>query len=173
MKINRIDLIGYRGAGKSTIGAILAERLGWTFIDSDQEIEKESGNTIVEMFRKDVNQFRRMETELMRRLSKRTNVVIAWGGGIVLSAANREMLQDQFCVWLTADPTELYRRIKDDPSRPPLTEIGGLAEVEQVLQERQPLYASAKLTVATENRSPEDIVAEIMLVVTQQGVDCQ
>lgn len=167
MKINRIDLIGYRGAGKSTVGAILAERLGWEFIDSDAVIEQQTGRTIVEMFEKDVAEFRQLEMTLVRSFVGRTNVVIAWGGGVVLANINRIILDEQYCVWLTADPEELFRRTQADLQtghhRPALTGLPGLAEVEQVLGERKALYAEvAKLTVSTADKTPTEVADQIM-----------
>jgi shikimate kinase len=163
----RVDLIGYRGAGKSTVGSILARHLCWDFIDSDLEIEKQSGCTVVEMFKKNVPEFRRLESELMQRLRHRRQIVVAWGGGVVLAESNRSLLRQSFCVWLTAEPNELFRRTQADPQtthlRPALTSLSSRDEVAHVLTERQPLYAeAATLTIATEGREPSEVAAKIL-----------
>ncbi len=151
-----IILIGYRGCGKTSVGRRLAERLGWTFVDTDEEIRREQGRTIADIFAQDgEGAFRRIEAQTLQRVVCGRRKVISVGGGAVLSRRNRKLLRTTgVCVWLTAPPEELYRRIVADigseEGRPNLTPAGGLTEIEAVLQSRLPIYeATAEIVVST------------------------
>src|SRR5437762_782279 len=99
-----IYLIGPRGSGKTTVARLLAERLGWDWVDADAELEARCGRSIREMFASEGEEgFRRHEAEVLRQLSGRASVVIATGGGVVLREDNRELLKRGKVVWLTAD----------------------------------------------------------------------
>lgn len=169
MAAKSIYLIGGRGAGKTTVGRLLAAELGWTFIDVDEQIEGESGCTIVDIFAKHGEfEFRSLEAATLSRLAKMEQHVIATGGGIVLSQINRDHLKKSGTViWLSASPEVAYQRISSDPStsrsRPALTENCGLAEMIQVLREREPLYREvANFTIDTTHLSPEGVVSAIL-----------
>lgn len=165
---DRIFLIGYRGSGKSTVGRLLAAKLGWHFVDADDEIESRVGQSIVEIFAcEGESGFRRRETTIMIELAKRQHTVIACGGGVILEAANRELLRHAgTCVWLRCDvPTilERIRRDKDSTQRPPLTELPLETEVAHLLAERTPHYqATAQLCIDTSGQSPEAVVSAIL-----------
>lgn len=154
-------LIGYRGSGKTTVGRVVADRLGWDFLDADSVLEARYGQTIREIFAAEGEAgFRDKEAALLADLCGRTNTVIATGGGIVLREENRERLKKYgFVVWLTADPATLLARIQADPTtagRRPALAGGGLAEVEQLLAVREPLYrACADVVVSAGALSPE------------------
>jgi shikimate kinase len=161
-------LIGYRGTGKTTTARLLAGRLGWDWIDADLAIEARSGRTIRTIFTEEGEAgFRDREAALLVELCRLERHVIATGGGIILRPENRALLRESGrVVWLTADPATIEQRLQDDPSgwerRPALT-VGGLAEIEQVLQIREPLYREcADLTIATDGRSPQDVAAQIL-----------
>ncbi len=165
----RLYLIGYRGSGKSTVGRLLARRLGWDFVDADEHLEAQAGQSIFAIFAAEGEQgFRQREAAILRSLSERPRHVIATGGGVVLSAANRELLRATgHCVWLTGDPATLYQRLESDPAtrdrRPALSAWPGPEEVERLLRQREPLYREvAHLSVATENQTPESIVSAIL-----------
>jgi shikimate kinase len=164
-----IFLIGFRGSGKSTVGRLLADRLGWTFLDADVELERRAGRTIAELFAAEGEAgFRDRESALLGELAGLREHVIATGGGVVLSPANRQRLRDSgHCIWLTGDPTTLFQRLQGDAStrdrRPALTALPGPDEVEQLLQAREPLYREvAHLIASTEEQSPEAIVSTIL-----------
>jgi shikimate kinase len=165
-----IFLVGCRGAGKTTVAERLARRLGWDWIDADQEIESRLGCSIVQAFEQaGESAFRDLEEQIFRELCLRQRHVVATGGGLVLRASNRERLRASgSTIWLTADPPTLWQRLQKDPAtaarRPPLAE-GGRAEVERTLNQRAPLYqACADYTVSTMGRGPDEVVADIMAV---------
>jgi shikimate kinase len=164
-----IVLIGYRGAGKTTIGAMLAQSLGWRFVDTDDLVEAAAGLTIVEIFRQRGEQgFRTLEAEAVRQSVGRRQQVISAGGGAVHSEENRRLLRGAgLCVWLTAPADELCQRLMADPrtasTRPALTRAGGLAEIQRLLPIREPLYAAtAHHTISTAGRSMADVIDEVL-----------
>jgi shikimate kinase len=163
-----IYLIGYRGTGKTTVGRLLAERLCWDFVDADIHLEEQSGQTIKEMFAAEGEAgFRARESRNLRDLAGWEQTVIATGGGIILNELNRQLLRQTGCVvWLTASPRSLGERIAADPAtsaRRPNLSVGGLAEIEQLLRIREPLYrAVADFEIDTEGQSP-DALAEAIL----------
>jgi shikimate kinase len=169
MTSERLYLIGYRGGGKTTVGPLLAARLGWHFLDADDVLEAKAGRSIAAIFAAEGEAgFREREAANLRDLVQLTRHVIATGGGIVLRSENRRLLRSTgYCIWLTGDPATLYQRLQNDPTtrdrRPALTGLPGPAEVERLLREREPFYREAAHSiVATENQSPEAVVSAIL-----------
>jgi len=166
--VANVVLIGYRGSGKTEVGRALAARLGWSFVDTDTLIEQQTGRRIREIFAADGEQtFRALEQAAIARVATGRAQVLSVGGGAALAEANRRALRACGpCVWLTAPPAELHRRLAADPQspalRPNLTTAGGLAEIEHVLNERTPLYNSlADVTFDTTGRAVTAIAADI------------
>jgi shikimate kinase len=163
-----IFFVGCRGSGKSTVAGRLATQLGRPFIDADLELERAAGVSIRVLFETEGEpSFRDREEKLLAHLCQRSGLVVATGGGCVLRETNRHLLRSAGTViWLTAEPATLWRRVKLDPDsaeRRPALGQGGPAEVEKTLEERQALYREvAHLVVATEGRTPDDIVQEIV-----------
>ncbi|MCA9079658.1 MAG: shikimate kinase [Planctomycetaceae bacterium] len=164
-----ITLIGYRGSGKSTVGAQLAARLNWDFVDSDTLIEQRAGKSIAEIFRDDGEpHFRFLEAGVLAELLTQPHMVIGAGGGAILDSQTRAAMRLAGpVIWLQASASELLARIQADASsaqrRPALTDQDQQTEVEQVLAIRQPLYAeAATMTVSVENRTVAAIVDEIV-----------
>ncbi len=163
-----ILLIGYRGTGKTTVARLLAERLGWDWIDADDEIERRAGKSIAEIFADDGEAaFRDLESHVVADLCRWRRAVIAFGGGAVMSEANRTAIRlAGRVVWLTATVETLSRRLAADATtasrRPNLTSSGGLTEIETLLAAREPIYrACATFEVDTEGKTPAEIVEEI------------
>ena len=168
-----IFLIGYRGSGKSLIARVLAERLGWQWLDADSVLESRHGKSIREIFAEEGEAgFRDKEAALLDELCRMEKHVIATGGGVVLRPANRDKLKAGLVVWLTADAATLWQRITGDAmtaARRPTLTVGGLAEVEELLRQREPLYrACANLIVDTVGRTPEEIADEILSAATRE-----
>jgi shikimate kinase len=165
----KIILTGYRATGKSSIGKILADLLGFDFIDTDEAIEKRQGETIAEMVgRGGWDLFRSKEENLLLELAQNKNKVIATGGGSVMhEKAWAKLRKNALVVWLTADIKTICQRLAadsdTDDQRPPLTEMGTMNEIAMVLNQRQPLYEkSSDITIHTEGKKPEE-VADIIL----------
>jgi shikimate kinase len=163
-----IFLVGYRATGKSTVARLLAERLGWAWVDADEVLERRHGRTIRQIFAEEGEAgFRDKEAAIVEELCRGERLVVATGGGVVLRAENRQRLRAAGrVVWLTADAQTIWERLQRDPMtrerRPALT-VGGRAEVEELLRVREPHYREcAEVTVDTRGRSPEDIVAAIL-----------
>lgn len=164
----RIYLIGYRGTGKTTVARLLAEQLGWQWIDADQVLEARHGRSIRDIFAQEGEaDFRDKESAILHELSRLDRHVIASGGGVILRPENRQVLQDTgWIVWLTGDARTLWQRLQGDAStaerRPDLAR-GGLAEIEELLEVREPLYRScAHFDVSTEGKSPEQVAADVL-----------
>jgi shikimate kinase len=162
-------LIGYRGSGKTTVAAKLADLLHWPWTDADAELERRATMTIKQIFAEQGEPaFRDLESAILQDLAARDSHVVALGGGIVLRLENRRLLKSRGkTVWLQASPESLLTRINNDATtserRPNLTGQGGLAEIRTLLAERTPLYADcADLTIDAENKSPIEIAHQII-----------
>jgi shikimate kinase len=162
-------LIGYRGSGKSTIGKQLAARLGCPIIDTDDAIEAEAGASIRQIFDAEGEAgFRdREERVIMQVAALPESCVVALGGGAILRAANQRAIRNSGrTIWLQGSPQFLHQRIVNDQStaarRPNLSLQGGYDEVVEMLTIREPVYRQmAQMTVTTDLKTPDEIVAEI------------
>ena len=135
-----VALIGFMGAGKTTAGERLARRLGWRFVDADREVEREAGKAVGAIFADEGEAaFRALEERVIARLLAETSVVVALGGGAILSAATRQRLRNgSFTVLLDVSPQTAWRRIEAQAGDRPLArEARGFAEL---YEERRPLY---------------------------------
>ncbi|MCE9556889.1 MAG: shikimate kinase [Planctomycetes bacterium] len=162
-------LIGYRGTGKSTVARLLAERLGWSWVDSDAEIERETRLTIAEIFAQHGEAgFREGEASMVAWLLEDDNRVVALGGGAVLREKTRQIMAAAGkVVWLRATAETIHQRLSADPGtvtgRPNLTASGGMPEIRDLLQRRQAIYQQcADLEVDTDNKDPAAVAAEIL-----------
>ena len=160
-----VVLIGYRGTGKSTTGALLAQRLGRPFVDLDRSIEAAAGCSIAALFANEGEPvFRDWEERVIAQETAGGGKVIATGGGAILRESNRIALRRHgVVVWLSAAPEVIAERLRGDAERPALTNLGTLGEIREVLAARTPVYRSlADVEVATEGRSPEEVVETIL-----------
>jgi shikimate kinase len=130
------------GAGKTSVGRVLARRLGKTFYDCDQEIERATGVKVAVIFEiEGETGFRARETKLLAELVRNDNVVLATGGGAVLSPVNRRLLAEHgTVVYLRAGPHDLWRRTRHDRNRPLLRAADPLERLRQLHEERDPFY---------------------------------
>ena len=164
-----IYLIGYRCTGKTTLGRELARELGWEFVDMDDLLVNEAGQSISEMVaEKGWPHFRDRERDLLRRLAGKGPMVVGTGGGIVLDPDNvAEMRASGKVLWLQCNSDTINQRIQGDARteemRPALTDKGLLAEIESVLQEREPLYRSAAhFSLASDDGNIQGLCKEII-----------
>lgn len=139
-----IFLVGLMGAGKTSVGKLLARRLGKAFYDCDQEIERATGVKIPVIFEIEGEAgFRAREARMLAELAVRGDIVLATGGGAVLSAENRKLLAGNgVVVYLRAVVADLWARTRHDRNRPLLKTDEPLARLEQLFAERDPLYRS-------------------------------
>jgi len=172
-----ITLIGSRGSGKSTVAAPLAARLKWDWIDADAVIEHEAGRSIREIFETDGEPtFRTLERQVLASLLMRDHLIIAAGGGAILSQETRDLMRNSGpVVWLQADVDTLHNRIHGDSStaerRPSLTQFGAKEEIAKVLESRQALYqACATIVIDTEGLTIEAIVNQILAQLPGEGL---
>jgi shikimate kinase len=137
-----IYLIGLMGAGKTTVGRQLAKNLGRRFVDSDHEIEARTGVRVPTIFEIEGEAgFRARETQVLGELAQEHGLVLATGGGAVLSPANRQCLSATgHVIYLYASPEVLYARTRHDRNRPLLRVADPLAKLKELFLERDPLY---------------------------------
>lgn len=153
------------GAGKTTTGRLLAERLHWRYLDSDDQIEKETGRTVPEIWKADGEAaFRREESRVLAEACASVDpVVVSVAGGAVLDQRNRELIRSSgLTIWLRADVATLTRRVGTGAGRP-LLDDGPAAALTRLSAERQPLYTDlADLTFDVDRLSPPQVVDAIV-----------
>ena len=164
--MKRIVLMGFMGAGKSTVGKKLAESCGCTFIDTDEWIEREQNRKISDIFEKDGEKaFRDMETDLLKRLqNSEEEFILSIGGGMPVREENRERLRNLgTVVYLRTTKEEIIRRVSGDVNRP-LLQGGALEEkVTALMNAREHIYQeTAHREVLTDGKNPTELVDEIM-----------
>lgn len=167
-----VVLVGPMGAGKSTIGRILAGLLQRPFADSDKVIEERTGADIPWIFDVEGEEgFRTRETGVLKQLLDDTNLVLATGGGIVMREENRELLQDRgWVVYLTAGIEKLIERTAKDKKRPLLQVENPAQKIRDLIEQRHPLYeAVADFTICTDGRGPKAVAQAIAKQVKVAG----
>jgi shikimate kinase len=149
------------GSGKSSVGRLLARRLGYRFEDMDRRIEKRAGRTIAEIFRDDGEEaFREMEREEARELSRLGRRVVAAGGGAFTRPETRALLQEgALTVWLRCDLERILARVPADGSRPL---AGNRAIMRALLAEREPSYRMADVAVDGSSGTPREVADRIV-----------
>ena len=168
-----IVLIGLRGSGKTTVGKILAQKMGRELVEMDGLITRKAGLSIPEIVANHGwAKFRDIEEELAGELAGRDNIINASGGGVVTREKNIVKLkQSGVLVWLQAGIDTLVNRTGEDTDRPPLGEGRSRREdMELTLKERKPLYQqAADLTVNTENKTPEEVADLVIKLLAVRG----
>jgi len=159
------------GAGKTTIGNKLAESLNKQFFDSDHEIERKTGAAIPLIFELEGEQgFRKRESEIIEELTKKNDLILATGGGAIISKANRQLLKRTgFVIYLQAPLDQLLKRTEKDRNRPLLQTANPRATLANLIEKREPFYKEvADLTFETDQKNLRDIVSEITKILKQQ-----
>jgi shikimate kinase len=164
MKLNNIFFVGLMGAGKTTIGRLIAKQLGMVFYDSDHEVERKTGVKIPLIFELEGEAgFRKRETSTIEELSQLKNIVMATGGGAVLLPENRELLKNNgIIIYLRGNVHDLWLRTRNDKTRPLLQGGNIKQKLERLYIERDPIYtALADLIVDTGAQSAAEITNHI------------
>ena len=160
---NIFYLAGFMASGKSTIGPIVANILGWNFFDLDKEIEKRENRKITKIFGEEgEDYFRRKETEILKEICEGENLIISLGGGTLITRENREFIKK--CgnlIFLSSSPEVAYRRLKHKKDRPILladnneeaAENVAMERIELLMQERMKYYKKADYCIDTDKES--------------------
>ena len=156
-------VVGPPGAGKSTVAELVAQALGVAMVDTDTVVEKAAGKPIPEIFVDDGEaRFRALESAAVREAVGAFDGVVALGGGAVLAEDNREALRGQTVVYLSVELPDAVARIGLGQGRP-LLAMNPRATLKYLLDQRRPLYEQvATVTVRTDGRTPDEIVAEVL-----------
>jgi XRE family transcriptional regulator, aerobic/anaerobic benzoate catabolism transcriptional regulator len=170
----RVALIGMRGAGKSTLGALAAQRLDWDFIELSDEVEREAGASLAQIFEVEGQAaYRRYERHAIQRLARsRRHILIAAGGGLVAEAASLErLLASCFTIWLSATPEEHWERVVR--AEGDLRVTGGesdaqaMADLRRILTQRERFYRKADSRLDTTGKTPEAALVELLGLVSR------
>lgn len=163
MTHQRVFLVGPMGAGKSTIGRLLARELGLEFRDADREIEERSGVDIPWIFDKEGEPgFRDRETAMLEELSQQSGVLVSTGGGVVGRPENLALMARGTVVYLHASVNEQVRRTAKDKKRPLLQNANPRKVLSELMDKRDPLYRQvAHFVVDTDGRGPRSVVNEL------------
>ncbi len=161
-----IFLIGYMGTGKSTIARMLSKKLGLPCAEMDAVIVEQQGMPITEIFEKyGEDYFRGVESKLLMELKEKDSMIVSCGGGVVLRPENAGYMRESGkVIWLTAQPETVFERVKNSKERPLLNKNMNVDFIRGMMEQRQEKYkAAADLAVATDDKSPDLIVQEILL----------
>lgn len=159
-----IILTGFMGTGKSSVGRLVAERLGRTFIDIDQVIEEETGLSIPDIFR-DLGEpyFRELERRAIREVIRKRGLVVATGGGAIVDPENLRLLKGAgLLICLTASPEAIYERVKGDRRRPLLAPGDKLMVIKRLMKEREEFYRKADVIIDTTSKGLEAVAEEVI-----------
>jgi XRE family aerobic/anaerobic benzoate catabolism transcriptional regulator len=173
-RMERIALIGLRGAGKSTLGQALARRLNWRFVELSREVEREAGIGVTEIFNLwGQAAYRRYERRAIERLVRtRNHVVIATGGGLVAELGSFErLLASCYAVWLQATPEDHWERVVrkdgDNRVRGGAGEAQAMADMRRILAQRERLYRKADARLGTTGKSPAQSLRELLHLIEE------
>ncbi len=159
-----IALIGFMGAGKSSVGRLVADHLHFTYLDTDDVIVARAGKPITDIFAQEGEAiFREKERHLVEELALRTDTVISTGGGLPVNPANMASLKTHalvVCLW--ASPETILERVKGQTHRPLLNNPDPLAKIRSLLATREPFYRQADVLVNTEMRSVKDVAQQVI-----------
>ena len=162
--IRNLALIGFMGTGKSSVGRLAAEALGFTFLDTDRVIEARAGRPITEIFAQQGEAaFRELEKGVVAELTCREHTVIATGGGLPTIAGNLASLKTHalvICLWAT--PDTILERVGAHTHRPLLNDPAPLARIRNLLAVREAFYREADVLISTEHRSLREVSLQVV-----------
>ncbi|MCF7873285.1 MAG: shikimate kinase [Candidatus Omnitrophica bacterium] len=168
--MRNIYLVGFMGTGKTAVGRVLADKLSRRFVEMDQLIEKQENKEIKDIFAENGQEyFRKLENQLLKKLSSQSNLVVSCGGGVVCNQDNLDILQNTGYVFsLSASPNSIFERIKGSNHRPLLNGANPLEKIKELLEIRKLFYKKAGIKIDTDNLSVED-VADYILKLLENG----
>jgi len=166
-------LVGLMGAGKSSVGRLVAQQLGIPFVDSDIEIERVSRMTITELFASyGEEEFRALETRVMKRLLKNGPRVVSTGGGAFINDRTRKHIKKGgLSLWLKADLDVLWERVNKRDTRPLLKTENPMQTLENLMNARYPIYAQADVTVLSRDVRKELMADEVLKAVIEHQTE--
>jgi len=166
-------LVGLMGAGKSSVGRLVAQQLGIPFIDSDVEIERVSRMTITELFASyGEEEFRALETRVMKRLLKNGPRGVSTGGGAFINDRTRKHIKKGgLSLWLKADLDVLWERVNKRDTRPLLKTENPMQTLENLMNARYPIYAQADVTVLSRDVRKELMADEVLKAVVEHQTE--
>ncbi len=162
-----IAIIGLMGVGKTTLGVKLAEKLGYYFVDLDQEIEDQQRKQINEIFAQNGEKyFREIEKEIIKEIIKRDEpMVLALGGGAFMEEETRKiLLEKSFVIWLKAPIDVIMHRIGNKNNRPLLNNVDKRQVLQELMEKREPFYAMADFEIETSQGNHEFLIEKILKV---------
>jgi len=162
--MKNIVLTGFMGTGKTAVGRELSRLLNMKLVDVDTEVEKSRQMTINDIFKQFGElRFREIETEMIRKLSERKDVIISTGGGAVLRQENVDVLREQgIIVCLMATPETILKRTSHSSHRPLLQVEDPFEKIKELLDFRRPFYEKADIMIDTDGKTPRQIAEEII-----------
>jgi XRE family aerobic/anaerobic benzoate catabolism transcriptional regulator len=167
--VSRIALIGLRGAGKTTLGRIAAERLGWSFVELHKEIAAETGLSLAEIFNLYGQEgYRRLEQKALEATARRPGpMIVATSGGIVADPVTFDrLLTSFFTVWVRATPEEHMNRVREQGDlRPMADDSAAVEELMAILASREPLYGRARVVIDTSGKTVADTATELVNII--------
>jgi shikimate kinase len=162
--VHNLALVGFMGTGKSSVGRLAAEHLGFAFIDTDELIENETGKSIPQIFAQQGEAaFRQLERDMVHTLRARRETVIATGGGLVADPSNLASLKSHalvICLW--ASPETIWERVRAQTHRPLLQTPDPAAKIRELLEQRAPAYRQSDVLIHTGFRSAKEVAQQVL-----------
>lgn len=163
-RLVNLALIGFMGAGKSSVGRLVAEQLHFAYLDTDEIIQSRAGRTIADIFEKDGEAaFRKLEQQIVKELAARKRTVISTGGGLPTVQANLAGLKTHaltVCLW--ASPEKIWERVRYQTHRPLLRGPNPRLRIRELLAAREPFYRQADVLINTDLRSVREVAQQIV-----------
>jgi len=167
---HNIYITGFMGTGKSAVGRVVAQKIGKIFIDTDRAIKDRQGRSIADIFENwGENHFRQLETNLLKELAQRDDLVVATGGGTLLSRENVRLLDEgSIIICLFADPMVIHKRIKKNNMRPLLEHGDRLKTIKNLMKKRDSFYKQFDWQVDTSDLTVEEAADEILNILEKR-----
>ena len=163
-RIVNIALIGFMGAGKTSVGRLVSEQLGFDYLDTDEMIQSRTGRTITDIFAKDGEPaFRKLEEQIVAELTTHERTVISTGGGLPVNPKNLASLKIHalvVCLW--ASPDKIWERVRNQTHRPLLNTPDPKGKIRELLAEREPFYRKADVLLNTEPRHVREVAQQVI-----------